>query len=202
MICYPYPLLMNAIMQANQSFGIIMMSTEEAGRLGIPESRWVYVHGGAGGADSKDVLQRACYHRSFAMEQSFEQAVAVSGLKRGLAEVDLIDLYSVREDSAAISWDFGAQPHLLSDQCFPIMIKLAASHLKIDSRGRDKPLSLCGGNTFFGGISYAAHGTVAMVRALREGKGKVGLVHGNGEFLTKVRQDPSRPLFDSAQHGI
>jgi hypothetical protein len=89
------PLLMNAIMQNNQSFGIIMMSTEEAAKLGIPESRWIYVKGGAGGADSKDVMQRACYHRSFAMEQSFEQAVAVSGLKRGLAEIDLIDLYSV-----------------------------------------------------------------------------------------------------------
>lgn len=190
MICYPYPLRMNALMQANQScaagghfplglsvllsfakpkpkphtsFLLVMMSTEMATKLGVPKSKWIYIHGGAGGQDSKDVLERSCYYRSFAMEQSFEAAVAVSGLKRGLAEIDLIDLYS----------------------CFPIMVKLSATHLKIDPRGTDKPLSLCGGNTFFGGLNYAFHGTVAMVRALRAGRGKVGLVHGNGEMVTK-----------------
>ena len=39
-------------------------------------------------------MERSLYHRSFAMEQSFEQAVKVSGLK-GLGDIDLIDLYSV-----------------------------------------------------------------------------------------------------------
>jgi hypothetical protein len=105
-------------------------------------------------------MERSLYHRSFAMEQSFEQAVKVSGLK-GLGDIDLIDLYS----------------------CFPVMVKLTAKHLGIDSRGKDKPLSLCGGNTSFGGVNYAGHCIVAVARALREGRGNIGLIHGNGEVI-------------------
>jgi hypothetical protein len=85
---------MNAILQNNQSFSVIVTSTTEAKRLGIPESKWVYVYGGASSSDCRNIMERSLYHRSFAMEQSFEQAVKVSGLK-GLGDIDLIDLYSV-----------------------------------------------------------------------------------------------------------
>ncbi|KAI9013546.1 hypothetical protein DFJ74DRAFT_636039 [Hyaloraphidium curvatum] len=162
MICYPYPLLMNAILPCNQSFAVVIASASAAKRLGIPASKMVHVLGGAGASDSTDILARSSYSRSFAMEASFEAAVAAAGLS-GTKDIDLIDLYS----------------------CFPIMVKISARHLGIDPRGTDRPLSLCGGNTFFGGINYSGHGAVAVVRALREGRGKVGLVHGNGEFLTK-----------------
>ncbi|CAD6591207.1 MAG: hypothetical protein ASARMPREDX12_005031 [Alectoria sarmentosa] len=52
MICFPYPLLMNAFNSVNLAASCILTSTEYARRLGIPESKWVYPLGGAGTQDS------------------------------------------------------------------------------------------------------------------------------------------------------
>ncbi|KXS19404.1 hypothetical protein M427DRAFT_108775 [Gonapodya prolifera JEL478] len=161
MICSPYPLLMNANNSVNHAFASIITSTEVATQLGIHPSKWTYIHSGAGSSDHRSVLHRPLYHRSFAMEACFEAAAKGAGCS--LKDVDLVDLYS----------------------CFPVMVKMTASHLGVDLFGADKPLTLCGGNTFFGGVNYSGHAITAMVCAIREGKGRVGLVHGNGEFVTK-----------------
>lgn len=52
MICAPYPLLMNAFNTVNLAATCILTSVEYARKLGIPESKWSYVLGGAGTSDS------------------------------------------------------------------------------------------------------------------------------------------------------
>ena len=45
MICDPYPRLLVARDQVNQGAAAVVMSVEAATRLGVPEDKWVYVHG-------------------------------------------------------------------------------------------------------------------------------------------------------------
>jgi acetyl-CoA C-acetyltransferase len=61
--------------------------------------------------------------------------------------------------------------------------KLASLHLGL---ARGHPLTATGGLTAFGGPgnNYSLHAIVAVARRLRAGA-RVGLVHGNGEYLTK-----------------
>ena len=47
MICDPYPRLLVARDQVNQGAAALVMSVEAARRLGVPEEKWVYVHGHA-----------------------------------------------------------------------------------------------------------------------------------------------------------
>ena len=48
------PLLMNAFNTVNLAGACIVTSTTMAEKLGVPESKWVYVLGGAGTRDSYD----------------------------------------------------------------------------------------------------------------------------------------------------
>ncbi|KAL2042489.1 hypothetical protein N7G274_004982 [Stereocaulon virgatum] len=52
MICFPYPLLMNAFNNINLAGSCILTSTEYAKELGVPERKWIYPLGGAGTQDS------------------------------------------------------------------------------------------------------------------------------------------------------
>ena len=45
MISYPYPKYLNAIMEVDQSAGVLIASVKKARELGVPEDRWVYLHG-------------------------------------------------------------------------------------------------------------------------------------------------------------
>ncbi|MGH6909669.1 MAG: acetyl-CoA acetyltransferase, partial [Phenylobacterium sp.] len=45
MIGYPYPKQLNAIMEVDQSAGVILASEAKARELGVPEDKWVYLHG-------------------------------------------------------------------------------------------------------------------------------------------------------------
>ena len=47
MICFPYTKYMNPIMAVNQGASVIVTSTDTAKKYSIPESKWVYLHGGA-----------------------------------------------------------------------------------------------------------------------------------------------------------
>ena len=46
------PLLMNALNNVNQAAACLLTSTTRARELGIPESRWIYLLGGAGTQDA------------------------------------------------------------------------------------------------------------------------------------------------------
>ncbi|KAK6359269.1 hypothetical protein TWF696_000432 [Orbilia brochopaga] len=166
MICFPYPLLMNAFNTVNLAAAVILTSTEHASRFGVPENKWIYPLGGAGTQDSEHFWLRPNYHSSPSISRSLDAALRVSNLTP--AEIDLYDLYS----------------------CFPIVPKLAAQHLGIDIDKTDKPLTLLGGLTSFGGAgnNYSMHAITEMTRQLRGNTGhnsrKNGLVLANGGVIT------------------
>ena len=51
MIGYPYPKFMTSILEVDQAAAVIVTTVAEARALGIPPSRWVYVHGGGDAND-------------------------------------------------------------------------------------------------------------------------------------------------------
>jgi Thiolase-like protein type 1 additional C-terminal domain len=64
--------------------------------------------------------------------------------------------------------------------------KLACAHLGMSSVNPPKPITLLGGLTSFGGAgnNYSMHALTAMVRELRKGTAKNGLVLCNGGVLS------------------
>ncbi|KAH8733058.1 hypothetical protein GQ44DRAFT_601041 [Phaeosphaeriaceae sp. PMI808] len=161
MICYPYPLLMNAFNTVNLASAVILTSTATAKLLNVPRSKWIFPLGGAGTQDSAEFWLRPNFHSSPSISHSIDTALSIT--KTSKAELDLIDIYS----------------------CFPIVPKLAASHLGLPVTG-GKPLTLLGGLTSFGGAgnNYSMHALTEMTRQLRAGEGKKGLVLCNGGVLS------------------
>ncbi|KAL2070312.1 hypothetical protein VTL71DRAFT_13338 [Oculimacula yallundae] len=164
MICFPYPLLMNAFNNINLSGSCILTSTEYAEELGIPESKWIYPLGGAGSSDANDFWQRPNFHSSPAISKSLDEGLRVSGITKD--EIDIFDFYS----------------------CFPIVPKLACQHLGLPLTKQAKPITLLGGLTSFGGAgnNYSMHNQALteMVRKIRKGDAKKGLVLANGGMVT------------------
>ncbi|KAK4948152.1 hypothetical protein LTR10_013206 [Elasticomyces elasticus] len=162
MICLPYPLLMNAFNTVNLAAACILTSTSFADELGIPKEKWIYVLGGAGTQDATDFWNRPNYHSSPAIERSVDTGLEVSGLTRD--DIDLYDFYS----------------------CFPIVPKIAATHLNLPITSGSKPLTLLGGLTSFGGAgnNYSMHAITEMTRQLRARKGRHGLILANGGVMT------------------
>lgn len=70
--------------------------------------------------------------------------------------------------------------------CFPIVPKLACNHLGLSITKPEKPITLLGGLTSFGGAgnNYSMHALTAMTREIRAGKAKKGLVLANGGVAT------------------
>ncbi|KAF2498353.1 hypothetical protein BU16DRAFT_481187 [Lophium mytilinum] len=161
MICFPYPLLMNAFNTINLAGACILTSTDYARELGIPESRWIYPLGGAGTKDVDNFWERPNFHSSPCISRSIDASLQVSGLTKD--DIDLYDFYS----------------------CFPIVPKIACDHLGLDIKNPAKPITLLGGLTSFGGAgnNYSMHALTEMVRQLRRGDKKNGLVLANGGVL-------------------
>ncbi|KIY00507.1 uncharacterized protein Z520_04192 [Fonsecaea multimorphosa CBS 102226] len=162
MICFPYPLLMNAFNTINLAGACILTSTDYAEELGIPKTKWIYVLGGAGTQDSSNFWERPNYFTSPSIERSIDAGLHVSGLTK--EDIDLFDFYS----------------------CFPIVPKIAASHLNLPITHGSKPITLLGGLTSFGGAgnNYSMHALTEMTRQLRKGKGRHGLILANGGVMT------------------
>ena len=162
MVSYPYPKYLNAIMEVDQSAGVLVASVRKARELGVPEDRWVYLHGCADAADLWNPLDRQDFHSSPAIRLTGERAFEMAGI--GLADIDFIDLYS----------------------CFPVAVEIACEELGIamdDPRG----LTVTGGLPYAGGPgnNYAMHSIAAMMDLLRARPGAYGLVTANGWYLTK-----------------
>jgi acetyl-CoA C-acetyltransferase len=177
MIGYPYPKLLNAIMEVDQSAAVIVASVRKARELGVPEHKWVYLHGCADAADLWHPLDRQDFHSSPAMRLSGKRAFEMAGI--GIDQVDYIDLYS----------------------CFPIAVEVGAEELGLsldDPRG----LTVTGGLPYAGGPgnNYVMHSIAVMMDKLRAKPGSYGLVTGNGWYLTKQSTGiysttpPSRPF--------
>lgn len=163
MICTPYPLLQNAFNTVNLSAAVILTSVGHAQKLGIPPSQWVYLLGGAGTNDRENWWERTNFFSSQSLEQSIDATIGVSGIGSKDA-IDAYDFYS----------------------CFPIVPKLACHHLGLSITRPQKPISLLGGLTSFGGAgnNYSMHAMVAMARDIRAKQYRTGLVLANGGVLT------------------
>jgi len=162
MVGFPYTKYLNAIMEVDQSAGVIITSVAKARELGVPEDRFVYLHGCADAYDLWHPLDRQNFHSSPAMRLSGERALEMAGI--GLADVGHIDLYS----------------------CFPVAVEVGAEELGLaldDPRG----LTVTGGLPYMGGPgnNYAMHSIAVMMQRLRDDPGAYGLVTANGWYLTK-----------------
>ena len=162
MIGFPYPKLLNAIMEVDQSAGVLLASVKKARELGVPESKWVYLHGCADAHDIWHVLERQDFHSSPAMRLTGQRAFEMAGIRAD--DLRYIDLYS----------------------CFPSAVQVGAEELGLsvdDPRG----FTVTGGLPYAGGPgnNYAMHSAVTMVQKLRDAPGAYGLVTANGWYLTK-----------------
>lgn len=159
-VSWPYQKFMVANLSVNQGAAVLLTHRDRALQMGIAEDRLVYVWGGAGAHEPYDFLQRHRYDEAPALEQVLRRTLEINRLQT--RDIDLFELYS----------------------CFPIVPKLARRALGLPA---DAATSVCGGLTLFGGPGndYMTHAITAMVRALRAGRGQVGLLHGNGEYVTK-----------------
>lgn len=161
LVADPFPRRMVARDQANQGAAVLIASVGQARAMGVPQDRWVYLHGGADAAERMPMERRdmAAYP---AAVLAARQALGGAGV--ALDDVALFDLYS----------------------CFPIAVFAVRDGLGI-SADDTRPLTLTGGLPFFGGAgnNYSMHAIASMIRALREADGAFGLVAANGGFLSK-----------------
>lgn len=161
LVADPFPRRMVARDQANQGASVIIASVARARELGVPESKWVYLHGGADVAERMPMARQdlSAYP---AAGLALRRALDVAGV--GVGDLALLDLYS----------------------CFPIAVFDAREELGIAAND-PRPLTVTGGLPFFGGAgnNYSMHAIASMARALRARPGEFGLVAANGGYLSK-----------------
>lgn len=161
-IGYPYTKYLNANMFVDQAAALLLMSTEAADRLGVPQEKRVYLHGSADTHEKILVSDRVNYHSSPAVRVGAHEALRQAGV--GIADIGHMDLYS----------------------CFPSAVEIAADAMGLahdDPRG----LTLTGGLPYFGGPgnNYSMHGIAEVAAACRAKPGQPGFVFANGGYLTK-----------------
>jgi acetyl-CoA C-acetyltransferase len=161
MICDPYPRLLVARDQVNQGAAALMMSVDAARRLGVPEEKWVYVHGHSDMVE-QGLLDRVDLGASPATVHAAQEALRVAEI--GVDDIATFDLYS----------------------CFPFPVFAICEALGVDA---DDPrgLTLTGGLPYFGGPgnSYSLHAIAETVAEMRDKPGRFGLVGANGGTMSK-----------------
>lgn len=161
-ICFPYPRLMNANAIIDQAAAVLVTSVEKAREWGIPQDRWVFLHGCADGTDTWVVSERDKLDASPAIRGCARIALDMAGKK--VADVAAFDLYS----------------------CFPSAVEVAMQEIGI-AEDDPRPISATGGLPFFGGPgnNYVTHSIAEMVNVVRRKPGSFGMVTANGNYLTK-----------------
>jgi acetyl-CoA C-acetyltransferase len=158
----PYPRLMVANAYIDQAAAVVMTSVGHARELGIPEHKWVFLHGCADGHDHWFLSDRTELGASPAIRAGAKRAFAMAG--RTIEDVDFFDLYS----------------------CFPSAVEIACQEIGLsedDPRGQ----TVTGGLPFFGGPgnSYVLNSISEMMRRVRGKPSSLGLVTANGNYITK-----------------
>jgi acetyl-CoA C-acetyltransferase len=165
MVVYPYTKRLCANMFTDQAAAVLLCSPEAARAAGVPDERLVYLHAGADGADRQFFTERRSLAESPGLRATTGDALAGAGV--GVDDIARLDLYS----------------------CFPSAVQTAMKELGLagPAGGDDRPLTVTGGLSFFGGPgnNYVTHSVAAMVDACRADPGSLGLVTGIGWFLTK-----------------
>jgi acetyl-CoA C-acetyltransferase len=162
MIAHPYPLRLVARDQVNIGAAVLVMSVGLARKLGIPEARWVFIHGSAYAAE-RPILEREDLGAYVSAPLALKAALASAGKK--LDDIQIFDFYS----------------------CFPVAVFAPA----VDGLGLkpDDPrgLTVTGGLPYFGGPgnNYSMHAIATAVEKLRAHPGQYALIGLNGGFLSK-----------------
>jgi acetyl-CoA C-acetyltransferase len=162
MIADPYRRFLVARDQVNQGAAVLLMSVESARRIGVDESKWVFLHGHADLRD-RSLLERQNLSEGPAAVTAVRHALQVAGVR--LDDVDFFDFYS----------------------CFPVAVSNITEKLGLspdDPRG----LTLTGGLPFFGGAgnNYSMHAIAEAVGRVRAKPGSYALVSANGGVVSKT----------------
>lgn len=161
-IGFPYTKLMNANAFIDQAAALVLTSVGKARELGIPEDKWVYLHGCADAYDHWYLSDRQNFYTSPAMRTVGREAFEMAGMS--IADMDFFDLYS----------------------CFPSAVEIACQEQGLatdDPRG----LTVTGGLPYFGGPgnNYVTHSIAEMMNHVRAKPGSKGMVTANGNYITK-----------------
>jgi len=161
LIAEPYGRLVVARDQVNQGAAIVLASAGEARRLGVPQDRWVHIHGVADCAEPS-MLGRENLEKSPAAVAAIARAFEIAG--KGWGNIAFTDLYS----------------------CFAIPVFNLLDAFDLD---RDDPRgwTLTGGLPFFGGAgnNYSAHAIAEAVMRCRAAPDAFALVGANGGIMSK-----------------
>ena len=162
MVGFPYTKYMNSVIRVNQSAAVIITSVKKAKELGIPKSKWIFMHAGACLNDIWNVTERINYHSSPAIKECAGAILDKANCSSD--DIDYFDIYS----------------------CFPSAVQIAKKEIGISSKDK-RDLTVTGGLPYFGGPgnSYVLNSIASMIKKLRKNKGKFGMVTANGWYLTK-----------------
>lgn len=162
MIGFPYTRVLNSELYVDQGAVLIVATPAAARQCGVPESKWVYLHGGQDANDHWFVSHRPDLAESIAVQRCVEDSLFQAG--RTLDDVAFFDLYS----------------------CFSVMPFLTQRMLGI-SDSDPRPRTLTGGLPFFGGPgnNYVTHSIAEAVKRCRANPSQMGMVTGNGYYATK-----------------
>ena len=89
-IGFPYPRYLNSNAFIDQAAAVVMTSAGNARKLGVPENKWVFLHGCADGHDHWYVSERIDLHSSPAIREASRIALSMAG--RTLADMTFLDL--------------------------------------------------------------------------------------------------------------
>lgn len=160
MVGFPYTKVMNANNAVEQAACFVVTSVERAQALGIAPDRWVFPWAGTDAHEHWFVSHRWSLGAAPAIGIAGKAALELAGV--GVDDLDHIDVYS----------------------CFPSAVQIAAKEIGLSI---ERPLTVTGGLSFAGGPwnNYVSHSIATMVERLRDDAGSVGMVTGNGGYLTK-----------------
>ncbi|MGD9988179.1 acetyl-CoA acetyltransferase [Pseudonocardia sp.] len=162
LIAYPYTRYVVAREKVNQAAAVLITSITTALALGVPQEKWVFLHGHAD-LRERNLLDRADLSESPASVSAARHALEMAGV--GVDDLATFDFYS----------------------CFPI----AVFNTAIDGLGLaaedPRGLTVTGGLPFFGGAgnNYAMHAIAETVQRARTAPGSFGFVGANGGALSK-----------------
>ena len=163
MIGFPYTKYLNAVLNTDQAGAYVMTSVSKARELGIPSDRWVYWWGGHNASEEAWFAStRPNFAECPSMKDSSVGALDHAGVETD--DIALFDFYS----------------------CFPVAVRMACEMLDIDELD-SRPFTVTGGLPYAGGpgSAYNMNSIPAMVERLRDDGDSLGLVTGNGFFMTK-----------------
>jgi acetyl-CoA C-acetyltransferase len=145
----------------NQAAALLLTSAGRARELGIPEERWVFLHGAAEGEDLL-MSEREDLSASPMAGLVVQQSLAMAGIDA--ADIGYWDIYS----------------------CFPCAVTAITDAMELPVDG-SVPLTLTGGLPYFGGPgnNYAMHGLAEAVWQCRRAPEAYTAVTANGGFLSK-----------------